>query len=333
MGSNRLVLILIFIGIGYFLVYKDTEGPLSKFTGSLSKVFSTEQPTQEANPYKAKEKEKPLLDSGDLVADAQDVISKKVEEKTSDFFTELKETIFGKPTPVKNELPEEYFPISKKNLEIVHHKAYSLGYDEDHEQAAWAFHELTKASTIGNASRNGLDFMPDKLVKSGSALASDFTRTGYDRGHLVPAADFKCCQALLTDTFWVSNLIPQDPDCNRNVWNNLEQQTRNWARKKNRVYVFTGPVLKSGLKKIGQYNRISVPESIYKIIWYIDEQNLENSQVKAFMMPNDAGLGNNFNLFKASVDDIERATRLDFMAWLPDELENRLEQTISTARW
>ncbi len=331
MGSNRLVLILIFIVIGYFLVYKDTEGPLSKFTGSLEKVFSTEKPTKEENPYKAKEN--PERSSDGIIADAQNVITKKAEEKTSDFLSEFKDKIFGRPAPIKNKLPEEYFPVSKKKLETVNHRAYSIGYDEAHEQAAWAFHELTKASTIGNASRDGLEFMPDKLVKSGSALSADFNRSGFDRGHLVPAADFKCCQDLLIDTFWVSNLIPQDPDCNRNVWNNLEQQTRNWARKKNRVYVFSGPVLKPGLKKIGQYNRISVPESIYKIILHIDDQNLENSQVKAFMVPNSAGLGNNFNLFKASVDDVERATGLDFMAWLPDEIENRLEQTISTARW
>lgn len=331
MGSNRLVLILIFIGIGYFLVYKDSEGPLSKFTGSLGKVFSTENAPDNENPYKAKEN--PASNSSGIIADAQDVITKKAEEKASDFLGEFKDKLFGKSPAIENNLPVAYFPVSKKKLEIVAHKAYTLGYDEDHEQAAWAFHELTKASTIGNASRNGLDFMPDKLVKSGSALSSDFSRSGYDRGHLVPAADFKCCQDLLTDTFWVSNLIPQDPDCNRNVWNNLEQQTRNWARKKNRVYVFTGPVLKQGLKKIGQYNRISVPESVYKIILFIDDANLENSQVKAFMMPNKPNLGNNFNLFKVSVNDVERATGLDFMASLPDELENRLEETISSARW
>lgn len=331
MGSNRIVLILIFIGIGYFLFYKDSTGPLSKFTNSLSNVFSTEKPAESENPYKAKEN--PALNGEEILEKTKEVLTQKAEEKTSDFFKEIKNRVFGKTAPVDNNLPKEYFPISTKSLEVVHHKAYALGYDEEHEQSAWTFHILTKASTIGQASRRGINFIPDAKVSTSSALATDFTRTGYDRGHLVPSGDFKCCQDLMEDTFWVSNLIPQNPDCNRNIWNNLEQQTRNWARKKNRIYVFTGPVLKPGLKKIGQYNRISVPEQIYKIIFFLDETNIENSQVKAFMMPNKADLGFNFNLFRVSVDEIEQASGLDFFASLPDPLEKGIEETISTARW
>jgi endonuclease G len=331
MGSNRIVLILIFIGIGYFLLYQDSEGPMSKFTDSLKNVFSTEKSQETENPYKAKEK--PTFKGEEILDDAKDVITQKVEETTSDFLNEFKEKIFGKSDSVNNDLPAEYFPVSKKKLEVVNHKAYALGYDEDHEQSAWAFHVLTKAFTYGEASRRGVSFKPDDKVSTSSALATDFTRTGYDRGHLVPSGDFKCCQDLMEDTFWVSNLIPQDPDCNRHTWNNLEQQTRNWSRKKNRLYVFTGPILEPGLKKIGQYNRISVPERLYKVIFFLDESNIENSQVKAFLLPNKSELGPNFNLFKASVDEIEQASGLDFLAPLPDALEKRLEETISTSKW
>lgn len=331
MGSNRIVLILIFIGVGYFLLYRDSEGPLSKFSTSLGNVFSTEKNERIDNPYKAKDKISQK--SEELISKAEEVVTKKVEEKSANILSEFKERIFGKATPLKNDLPEDFFPVSAQNLEVVNHKAYTLGYNEDHEQAAWTFHILTRESTVGQASRSGIDFMPDSKVSTSSALSSDFTRTGYDRGHLVPAGDFKCCQDLLRDTFWVSNLTPQNPDCNRNIWNNLEQQTRNWARKKGEVFVFTGPVLKNGLKKIGKYNRISIPENLYKIILYIDHDDVEKSQVKAFMMPNESNLGFNFNRFKVSVDEVEKATGLDFLAPLADNLENRLEETISTDRW
>lgn len=339
MGSNRIVLILIFAGIGYFLLYKDKSGPLSDMFQSVKKVFSTETTTEE-NPYKAKEKVVEDIASSeqtpkpDIIDDLSAKVATKAEDKISGFFDDLKERLSGGSTlETISQLPKSYFPISYQKLEVVKHKAFVLGYSEPHEQAAWTFHELTKESTYGNASRDGLSFMPDKKVSTFSALSTDYTRSGYDRGHLVPAGDFKCCQDLLADTFWVSNIIPQDPDCNRNMWNTMEQQIRNWVRRKKRFYVFTGPVLEAGLPKIGKYNRISIPKYMFKILVIPNENNPENTEVKAFLIPNRPDLGHNFTLYKTSVDEIERVTGLDFLASLPDDVENKIEANISTIRW
>ena len=331
MGSNRIVLILIFVAIGYFILYWDKKGPMSGMFESIEKVFSTES-TDKENPYKAKEKTD--IATSDVIDDISDKVVTKTEDKISGLFDELKERLSGKhKDEIVNNLPESYYPVSTAKLEIVKHKAFVLGYAEEHEQAAWTLHELTKESTYGDASRDGLSFMPDSKISTSSALSTDYTRSGFDRGHLVPSGDFKCCQELLMDTFWVSNITPQDPDCNRYIWNSLEQQVRNWARRKNRLYVITGPVLKPGLPKIGKYNRITVPEALYKIIIHADEENPANTQVKAFLIPNVSGLGHRYNEYKTTVDAVEEATGLDFLTVLPDEIEKSIEQNISTVRW
>lgn len=333
MGSNRIVLILIFIGIGYFLLYRDKPGPMSGMFDSLKNVFSTEATVKE-NPYKAKEKTSDSNEKPDLIDDISDKVADKTAEKVTGLFDSLKERLSGsKSEAITSSLPESYFPASTQKLEIVKHKAFVLGYSEPHEQAAWTFHELTKESTYGNASRDGLSFMPDSKISTFSALSTDYSRSGYDRGHLVPAGDFKCCQDLLMDTFWVSNIIPQNPDCNRNMWNSLEQQIRNWVRRKQRFYVFTGPVLEAGLPKIGKYNRISVPKYMFKILVIPNESNPENTQVQAFLIPNKPGLGYDFLSYRTTIDVIEQATGLDFLAPLPDEVENKLERNIATTRW
>ncbi len=333
MSSNRIVLILIFIAVGYFLVYRDKSGPLASVFTSVKKVFTVPPPEKE-NPYKAKEKSESSSQETSVINDVSDKVVSKAEEKITDFFDNLGDR-FAKNEAVADEskLPESYFPISAKKLGIVRHKALVLAYDETHEQAAWTFHELTNQTIEGNASRSGLSFIPDEKIVTSSALSSDYTNSGFDRGHLVPAGDFKCCQDFLMDTFWVSNIVPQNPDCNRNIWNALEQQVRNWVKRQKRFYIFTGPVLVSNLPKIGKYNRISVPEYLYKIVVLPDEINPANTQVKAFLIPNKGGLGYKFAEYKTTVDVIEKATGLDFLATLPDDIENKIEQNISTVRW
>lgn len=333
MSSNRIVLIFIFIAVGYFLVYRDKPGPLADMFTSVKKVFSV-QPSEKENPYKAKEKPGSPRSETSVIDDVSDKAINKAEEKITDFFDNLGDRLLSKEaTSGESKLPEAYFPISAKKLEIVRHKALVLAYDETHEQAAWTFHQLTNETIEGDASRNGLSFIPDEKITTSSALSSDYTNSGFDRGHLVPAGDFKCCQDLLQDTFWVSNIVPQNSDCNRNIWNSLEQQVRNWVKRQKRFYVFTGPVLASNLPKIGKDNRISVPTYLYKIVVLPDVINPANTQVKAFLIPNEGGLGYKFAAYATTVDTIEKATGLDFLAILPDDIENKIEQKIATVRW
>lgn len=327
MKSNKIVLILIFFAIGFVLYHKNDTGGIF---GKISGFFKPDSEiSQKENPYKAREKVIP----DDIVDDLKAKVNEQVREKSGDLFDGLKDRILGKSAVTSNNLPEEFFPISQLNYELVRHKAYSLGYSEKHEQAAWTFHRLKKEYTYGTASRSGLDFMPDKLVSTRSALSSDYSRSGYDRGHLVPAGDFKCCQELMEDTFWVSNLSPEDPDFNRNMWNNLEQKIRTWARKYGELYIYTGPVLEGNLPQIGRYNKVSVPRYMYKIVIIPNEISPEKVRVKAFLIPNLPDLGNSYAKYLVSVNVVEARSGLDFMSNLPPDIEQKIEATANLDKW
>jgi len=215
------------------------------------------------------------------------------------------------------------------DCEVVRHTYYSLCYAEAHEQAAWVAYRLTYEETTGDADRKDDNFKPDDMVQTGSALPNDYSASGYDRGHLAPAADFVFSESALAETFYMSNMSPQAPDFNRGIWKQLEQQVRTWTRKDKTLYVVSGGVLKKGLKKIGKRNKVSVPEYYYKIIL-----DLKAPEVKAiaFLMRNE-GSKESLASFVVSIDEIEQQTGIDFFPKLPDVLEKQLEASKNYSKW
>ncbi len=221
------------------------------------------------------------------------------------------------------------FPTSLSTCQIIRHTYYTACYDERHEQPAWVAYVLRNSYLERNVTREGNQFKPDEKVKTGSALPSDYTGSGYDRGHLAPAADFKFSQSALDETFFMSNISPQVPEFNRGIWSDLEQRVRFWAKKEKQLYVVTGAVLRNGLPKIGKKNKISVPEQFYKIILDLQEPEIK---AIAFLMKNE-GSNQPLQSFVVSIDKIEQITGIDFFPALPDELENRLEASIEVNKW
>ena len=105
-------------------------------------------------------------------------------------------------------------PISGE--QIINHFGYSLSYNEDHEQANWVFFELTDYEVSGIEKRKN-QFRSDPKVKTKSASLSDYRGSGYDRGHLAPAADMKWSVTTMSESFYMSNMSPQRPSFNRGL--------------------------------------------------------------------------------------------------------------------
>jgi endonuclease G, mitochondrial len=339
MRNNRLILILIFFGIGYFLFYKDKEGPLGKLWGTITGVFkSKEKPTSE-NPYKAPEPDtEASATNNKSTAESRQSSNSETEKDTEvSIFDKIKDKVFNnepeQSSSSDNELPDFALPAIRKGEQIIKHKNYTLRYEEDHEQAAWVAHKLRGEYTKGKANRSGLQFQPDSKVKTQSALSSDYSNSGYDRGHLVPAGDFKCCQDLLEETFYVSNLSPQVPQFNQGIWENIESRVRGWSNRDEELFIVTGPVLKKGLPTIGRFNKVSVPEQYYKIVLFYQPNSGKKPRAIAFLLPNEALLGKRMNNFVVPIDEVERITGIDFFAKLPDEIESKLEAESSWEAW
>lgn len=203
---------------------------------------------------------------------------------------------------------------------------YALGYSEEHEQAAWVMYQMTREETLTRAAVRTDDFREDPNIVTFYALPSDYSRSGYDRGHLAPAEDMKFSEVTMRESFYMSNMSPQKPDFNRGVWKKLEKEVRRYAYNEGSVFVITGPILERNLKKIGRANKVSVPRRYFKIVY--DET--PPRKMIAFVLPNE-GSSQPLSSFVTTVDEVEHLTGFDFFAGLEDE--DALEAVSDYSLW
>tara|TARA_R110000850_G_scaffold109569_4_gene222623 strand:- start:780 stop:1586 length:807 start_codon:yes stop_codon:yes gene_type:complete len=245
-----------------------------------------------------------------------------------EFFLNKKEeqAIVDSGREIKTPTVAFFLPTSTTG-QVVHHQGYSLSYSESHEQAEWVAYELKKEH-LSQTNFERPYFEIDKAVKTGAASWRNYKNSGYDRGHLCPAADRRYSKEAHDETFLTSNISPQNHDFNSGVWNTLEQKTRYWASKYNGVFVVTGGVLGRNLKTIGS-EKVAVPNQFYKIIL---DYNDGNPKVLAFLMPH---VNSNKPLYEfvVSVDTVEELTGIDFFSELEDAIETRMESSRSYNKW
>jgi endonuclease G len=210
------------------------------------------------------------------------------------------------------------------NGEYVKHKYYQLSYIEKYEGAEWVSHLLTKAMVKGTVERDD-DFRADPLVKTGTADENDYSGTGYDRGHLCPAGDMKISETAMSESFFMSNMSPQNSSFNRGMWSRVEDIQRELATAEDSVIIISGPIFKDNIETIGKTTKITVPGYYFKIVYDITGEQ----KMTAWLFPNkklNKGDGYNPEDFIVSVDKIEQETGIDFFRQLPDEIENKLEK-------
>lgn len=219
----------------------------------------------------------------------------------------------------------DYLPIPSDR--VVRHTYYCLSYNEKFEQANWVYYTLTDEMVNGGGVERSNKFKVDPMVSSGSAKSSDYTKSGYDRGHLCPAADMGFSPTSMEESFFMSNISPQAPDFNRGIWKELETEVRKWAIKEHKIYVVTGPVFSDNKGTIGA-DQVLVPGYFFKIIY----EETDEPKIIAFVFPNrksDRPLTD----FAVPVDEAEKLTGFDFFSQLPDEIENKLESRVDFSTW
>ena len=188
--------------------------------------------------------------------------------------------------------------------QVLKRKGYTLSYNADYKTPQWVAWELTKKETKGKEERTD-KFLPDPDVRGAKAYTGDYTKSGYDRGHMAPAADMK----------WSKQAMEESD------WNDLEEKSRQWAKKYGAVYIACGPIYDTKRpKRIGN-NKVAVPNAFYKVILINDKKN---PQAMGFIFPNSAG-HKPLKKYVVTVDSIEKRTEIDFFPALPDEVENRIE--------
>jgi endonuclease G len=212
--------------------------------------------------------------------------------------------------------------------EIVHKANYTLSYNEDHEVANWVSYELDHEK-LQNCVKRKNAFRPDPDISTGSAVASDYKGSGYDRGHLVPAGDMKHTKQAMSETFFFSNMTPQPASFNQGPWSTLEHLMRSWGLKYKKIWIVTGPILEDNLPYIGSRNQVSIPNAYYKLIL---KQSGNSYEGIAFLMPTNA-TSKDMKRFVTSINTIEEMTGFDFFQHLDDKIEEQVESQMNISRW
>ena len=209
----------------------------------------------------------------------------------------------------------------------MQYSGFTLLYSEEHEQARWVAYVLDMSKPYKVAER-GNRFYVDTNIKTGSANPADYKNSGFDRGHLAPAADMSWSETSMRESFFFSNMSPQRPDFNRGIWNKLEQQVRNWAHTHQRLYVVTGPVLHPGLPSIGP-NKVSVPTYYYKALLVYTDSLVQGI---GFILPNQKG-EHPIIKYAVSIDSVEQISGINFYPQLTTLGADSVEAQLCLPCW
>lgn len=190
---------------------------------------------------------------------------------------------------------------------------YEMLYCEKYEQAVYVKYTINKEDVYGSFKRKN-NFREDKEIKEGSASLLDYRKSGYDRGHLKPAAVSKGSKLDMDQSFLMSNMSPQLPVFNRQDWKNIEADVRKLLKTQDSIMVYTGPVLNDLDSFIGA-NRVGVPKYYYKAILLGD-----SSKAFAYLVPHKR-LSKPYSMYIVSIDSLESVIGVDLYEGLPSELE------------
>ena len=193
--------------------------------------------------------------------------------------------------------------------------AYAINLNYKTKVAYFVTEHITPAGIAAKSAARKDDFREDVDVPAQyRVVLKDYTGAGFDRGHIAPAADFVSDAKLMSESFFLSNMMPQAPAINRGAWRVLEENVRNFA-KGSEVYVITGTVYDQQFKTIG--NAVGIPSKMYKIVIQPSK-----NRIIAFLIPNEGKIDpKDLPKYVVSVADIEKLTDIDFSPKIPADLK------------
>lgn len=206
-----------------------------------------------------------------------------------------------------------------RKSQVIAHTGYTTSWNSNWLIPNWVAYSLTPVKAAGEVERPKRPFEPDPLVHGRTAQHSDYTRSGYDRGHMAPAADMKWSEVAMAESFYLSNVCPQLHAVNDGVWKRIEGKCHRLATQST-VYICSGPIVAARPERIGE-NGVAVPKQFFKVVCM---QRRGRWQAIGFVVPNADCKGSMFQ-YACSVDEVERITGHDFFYQLPDSIEQAIE--------
>lgn len=270
-------------------------------------------------------------------------ISKTSEEKNEEFAIEEQNEAVEQKDLNDIDAPDEgYSQTPYENLEqpdelvnvpeiLIFKSQFIISYNVEKKCPNYVCWQLTPGRTKGNIQRPD-KFFPDLALSEGARVDFfDYNNSGYDRGHMCPAADNKNSQQAMEESFLLTNICPQNHALNEGAWNDLEMKCRSWVNKYKTLYICCGPIFDSKTPQtIGKRKgkKIAVPDRFFKVILTLGDQ----PKSIGFIYPNKPS-DQSMSTYSVSVDEVEKITGMNFFYQLDDKTENQIEKVCNPSDW
>ena len=224
-----------------------------------------------------------------------------------------------------NGLTDVKLPSGMKNV-VCHYSGFTSYFNPETHIPNCVAYEIIESETTGDEPRKK-SFEADHTI-DGCAESSDYRNSGYDRGHMAPAAEMKWSKVAMEESFLMTNICPQVKSLNSGIWHRLEQRVREWAARDSSIIVVCGPIFTPGkpVEQIGEIG-VAVPHRFFKAL-YAPGRNIGI----AFIFDNDKVKGE-LRKYAVTIDSVERETGLDLFYNLPDDIENEVENQCNYKLW
>ncbi len=229
----------------------------------------------------------------------------------------------------KLELPYLLEPDEEKNT-IIEHMGYTVSYNSRLRIPNWVAYEFLDSELYGDFERRE-EFTPDPDFKGRQAYDTDYRGSGWDRGHLAPSGDMKWSSQVQKESFYLTNVCPQNHNLNSGLWNDLEKQVRYETRYYGSVWVVTGPVVETGRYGTIGSNKVAVPDGFFKALLAKDKKSGKYVSI-GFYFPNESG-GRNLADYAMSVDDLEEIVGMDLFYNLDYSVQEDVESVFDPWDW
>jgi endonuclease G len=221
--------------------------------------------------------------------------------------------------------------VANENNYLMIKPQYSLSYNRSRATANWVAWRLD-ASWIGSAQRQD-DFRPDPALPADwyHVTDSDYSGSGYDRGHMTPSGDRTRSIPDNSATFLMTNIVPQIAANNQGAWEDFETYCRTLAQSGQEIYIVSGVAGNIGTISQG---RIVVPQYTWKVALVLpngtnDLQRItKGTRTIAIITPNFAPISINalWRQYRVSVNEVENLTGYNFFTNVPKNTQEMIER-------
>jgi len=252
-------------------------------------------------------------------------------------------TVFGAFTSAENRIMADIMKFGFPGHAMIRYReGYVLSYDGRHRVPLWVAERLNPERLEPKFRPDALRFRVDTSLPEGTRSQSlDFRDSGYIRGRMAAFHNHLNDRVAASQTYYLSNVVPMNPEFRQAFWVPFEKQVRAWARESDDLYVVTGPLVVPFEAGDGQRymrfqligtNQVAVPTHFYKVMLRLRPNRWT---MQAFLVPHDTAVGADAQLgqFLTTVDEIERLSGLDFFPDLSEPTQSRLESRKANNIW